>query len=218
MALVCRGRKEGHHSKGEQRSGLASGPHSDWMALGRPLTIWWGWWPWVFVQVLPALGGLQCRKQLKRNVFKNQAAWENASQLAFSLGCWRTGHHEVHLDVSVHFVLISDALNIKPGFEQTAVFFCGTSCPFETESFSKWMLSSREDTRGEQRVTRVRRVDYAAVSLEIFRHGLYALRVFFLYIRSRLILERSFAGSVWILMGWANFAHINWRFCPQGMG
>ena len=36
------------------------------------------------------------------------------------LGNW--GYYEVHLDLGMGFVLISDALNIKPGFGKTAIF------------------------------------------------------------------------------------------------
>ena len=49
------------------------------------------------------------------------------------------------LDLSVAFILISDALSINPGFGQTR-FSVVTLCPFKVKSFSKQMLSSSEGT------------------------------------------------------------------------
>ena len=216
------------YAKGERKDTTASERRD----LAWPLVLTVTGWPWADHSLYREVGGPGCsfRSCQPLEVFSAKSDWRRMfprtnqpEKMPHSWhSVWGSGEQvtiEVHLDVGVHFVLISDALNIKPGFEQTAVSLCGILCPFETESFSKWMLPSREETReGEQSVTRVRRVDYAALSLAIFRYGLYALRGFFIYIRSRLILEWSFAGSVWILMGWANFAHISWRFCPQGMG
>ena len=42
------------------------------------------------------------------------------------------------MDLGIAFVLISDVLNIKPGFEKIAIFFpWGLLCPFKYKSFSK---------------------------------------------------------------------------------
>ena len=69
------GRKEGPHSKGEERSALGCGPHHEWMALGRPLCM-------VRLVALGVHSGLaspwrsSMPKAIEEKCFKNQPAWE----------------------------------------------------------------------------------------------------------------------------------------------
>ena len=59
------------------------------------------------------------------------------------------GTYEVHLNLVVGLLLMSDALNIKPGSGQ---FLRGNLRPFKVKTFSMWLLSSCEEAwEGKQR-------------------------------------------------------------------
>lgn len=47
---------------------------------------------------------------------------KKTSQLMLSFGFWETGDHKADLHLGAVFVLISNALNIEHGFEETAIF------------------------------------------------------------------------------------------------
>lgn len=49
-----------------------------------------------------------------------------------------------YLYLGIYLALISDALDIKPGFGQSH-FSSMTLCSFKAKGFSKWMLSSCEE-------------------------------------------------------------------------
>lgn len=82
----------------------------------------WSGWPWADHSLYGEAGGPGCSfrscqplgvfsaKSNWREMFQERTSLRKTSQLAFSLGFWRTGHHEVHL------VLISDALNYQTWF------------------------------------------------------------------------------------------------------
>ena len=59
---------------------------------------------------------------MESNFSNNQLDGENLTVDAYFRVLGNLGHHEVCVDLVLTIVLISDALNIKPGFGQTANF------------------------------------------------------------------------------------------------
>lgn len=88
------------------------------------------------------------KRSLEFNFCSNQLRWGKPHSWCLVLG--NLGCQEVCLDLGVALILIVDALNIEPGFRQTAVFLA-TLCLFKAKSFSKYMLSFYEKVQeGEQ--------------------------------------------------------------------
>ena len=76
MALICKGERKDPTARERRDPPWAVAlTMSGWPWADH--SVWWGWWPWVFIQVLPALGGLQCQKQLKRNVSRTNQPEKN---------------------------------------------------------------------------------------------------------------------------------------------